>query len=84
MSGRTQPFEGLGQDGERRRAVAEKKKAERAARARVREHERRRERLLSDAKACRSQAPWLPYWPWHPLQACAAALETATVVVYEP
>jgi len=39
------------QDAERRSAVAGKKKLERAARARVLELERRRERLMSDAKA---------------------------------
>ncbi len=39
------------QDAERRNAVAGKKKLERAARARVLELERRRERLMSDAKA---------------------------------
>ena len=39
------------QDAERRRAVEKKRKVERSARARVRELERRRERLMSDAKA---------------------------------
>ena len=38
------------QDAERRRAVEKKRKVERSARARVRELERRRERLMSDAK----------------------------------
>ncbi len=46
----------ISQDAERRQAVEKKRKVERSARARVRELERRREQLMSDAKV---SAAWL-------------------------